>query len=324
VKVADVGTKGLALLALAVAVLAVLPVAGLPQRWSLYIFLFFIYLAMANMWNLLCGYSGLISLCQPAFIGLGGYTLVMFTWNGLPVYLGIIGGAIVAGMFAMLISIPVFRLRGIYFAIGTLVVPEALRVVFLLWRPIGDQIHGKGAGYMIKGLSGISMTGIYWLALFIGIASIFLVRFILASRMGMGLAAIRDNDQTAASCGISIFKLKLYTFVIGAAVTAIAGSVFFMYQGYIAPSGAFPMRWTMMMILATVIGGVGTEEGPVIGTFIIVLLHFFLAKYTGISLIIQGVLLIIIMLLVPQGIMGFVRKTRTYNALLQFAIRSTT
>ena len=104
-----------------IVLLAILPLMGLPRAWFLYIFLFFIYLALANMWNLLCGYCGLISLCQPAFIGLGGYTLVIFTWNGLPVYLGIIGGAIVAAIFAVLISIPVFRLKGIYFAIGTLV-----------------------------------------------------------------------------------------------------------------------------------------------------------------------------------------------------------
>jgi branched-chain amino acid transport system permease protein len=302
-----------------IVLLAILPLLGLPRAWFLYIFLFFIYLAFANMWNLLCGYCGLISLCQPAFIGLGGYTLVIFTWNGLPVYLGIIGGAIVAAVFAVLISIPVFRLRGIYFAIGTLVVPEALRVIFLLWRPVGEKIHGKGAGYMIKGLTDVSMTHIYWLALFIGIASTLMMRFILSSKMGMGLAAIRDNDNAAASSGINIFKLKLYSFVIGAMVTAVAGAIFFMFQGYIAPSGAFSMKWTMTLILATVIGGISTEEGPIIGTFIIVLLHFLLARYAGVSLIIQGSLLIIIMLLAPQGIMGFIRKTGAYQSVLQLA-----
>ena len=297
--------------------LAALPIIGAPRNWLLYIFLFSIYLAMANMWNLLCGYCGLISLCQPAFIGLAGYTLVIFTWNGLPVYLGIIGGAVVAAAFAILISIPIFRLRGIYFAIGTLVVPEVLRVIFLLWRPVGDVIHGKGAGYMIKGLTEVSMTDIYWLALFIGIASIFLMRLILSSKLGLGLAAIRDNDNTAASSGINIFRLKLYSFVIGAIVTAIAGAIFYMSQEYVEPISAFGMRWTMTLILATVIGGVSIEEGPIIGTVIIVMLHFLLARYAGISLLLQGILLIIIMSMAPQGIMGFIRKTRAYRYLLQ-------
>jgi branched-chain amino acid transport system permease protein len=311
--------KGLILFVGAVIVLALLPVLGLPKTWLLYIFLFFIYLTLANMWNLLSGYCGLISLCQPAFIGLGGYTLVIFTWNGFPAWLGIIGGALVAAIFSILISPAVFRLRGIYFAIGTLVVPEALRVIFLIWRPVGEEIHGRGAGYMIKGIQGLSMTHLYWLAVLIGLASIFIMRGILSSKMGLGLAATRDNDGAASSLGINIFSLKLFAFMISAFVTAIAGSFFFMYQGYISPSVGFSMKWTMSMILATVIGGISTEEGPVIGTVITVFLHFLLARYAGISLIIQGILLIIIMLLVPNGIMGFFRNTRVYQSLRGFA-----
>jgi branched-chain amino acid transport system permease protein len=198
------------------AALAVLPIAGMPRSWSLYLFLFFIYLAMANMWNLLAGYSGLISLCQPAFIGLAGYTLVIGTWIGLPFYLGIIAGAVAAAAFAFLISIPVFRLSGIYFAIGTLVIPEALRIAFFLWRPVGGEMHGGGAGYMVKGVTGVSLVEFYWLALVIGIATIFLMRLVLRSTLGLGLASIRDNDRAAASCGIDVFKLKLYSFVISA------------------------------------------------------------------------------------------------------------
>ena len=129
---------------------------GVPQSWLFYAFLFFIYLAMANMWNLLAGYSGLISLCQPAFLGLAESTLAIGTWVGVPWWTGLLGGAIVAALFALLISIPVSRLSGIYFAIGTLVVPEALRMLFLLWRPVGGQMPGAGAGYMIRGIKGVS------------------------------------------------------------------------------------------------------------------------------------------------------------------------
>ncbi len=305
----------------AVVVLAILPLIGLPRDWILYIFLFFVYLAFANMWNLLCGYCGLISLCQTAFIGLAGYTLVIFTWSGLPISLGVLCGVVVSAAFAMLISLPLFRLRGIYFAIGSLIVPDALRVIFLLWRPVGEQIHGKGAGYMVKGLENVSMTHIYWLAIAVGVGSILIMRFILSSKLGMGLAAIRDNDTAASSSGINIFRLKLSAFVISAAVTSIAGAVFFMFQGYIAPASGFSMRWTMTMILATVIGGISTEEGPLIGTVIIVFLHFALARYAGISLVIQGTLLIIVMLLTPQGIMGFFRKTRPYQSFLRLLTR---
>ena len=307
----------LSLLGGAVVLLAIFPLIGLPNDWILYLFLFFVYLALANMWNLLCGYCGLISLCQTAFVGLAGYTLVIFTWSGLPISLGILCSAGVAMVFAVLISLPLFRLRGIYFAIGSLIVPDALRVVFLLWRPVGEKIHGKGAGYMLKGLENVSMTHIYWLALMVGVGSIFIMRLILSSKLGMGLAAIRDNDTAASSSGINIFRLKLFAFIISGIVTALAGAVFFMFQGYIAPTSGFGMRWTMTMILATVIGGISTVEGPMIGTAIIVFLHFVLARYAGISLVIQGTLLIMIMLLAPQGIMGFLRKTRMNQPLLR-------
>lgn len=301
--------------------LVVLPVAGAPKQWLLYLFLFFIYLAMANMWNLLAGYSGLICLCPAAFIGVAGYTLAIIAWVGLPWYLGIIAGGIVAAAFALLISFPVFRLRGIYFAIGTLILPEMLRVVFLLWRPVGGALQGKGAGYVVKGVTGISTTEIYWLALVIGIASIFLMRIILRSKLGLGLAAIRDNDSTAASSGINVFQLKLYAFVIAAFVMGIAGTIFYIYQAYIEPLSAFSIRWLLTLLLATVIGGEGIEEGPIIGTVIVVILHFLLARYAGISLLIQGVILISVMLLAPQGIMGFIRKTRAYRPLLKLVTR---
>ena len=312
---------GLIPLAAVIVILAVFPIAGVPRSWLLYLLLFFIYLTMANMWNLLCGYSGLISLCQPAFVGLAGYTLVIIAWYGLPIYLGIIIGPIVAAAFALLISIPVFRLRGIYFAIGTLVVPEALKYLFLLWRPIGGTIHGGGAGYVLKGATEFSTAEVYWLALGIVIASGLCMRIILRSSLGLGLASIRDNDRTAASSGINVFKLKLYSFVIGAFVTGIAGTIFYTYQSYIEPTSAFSVRWTMILILATVIGGMSTEVGPILGTAVVVFLHFFLARYAGINLIIQGTLLIIMMLLVPEGIMGLIRGLHRYRFLAQGAAK---
>jgi branched-chain amino acid transport system permease protein len=308
-------------LAAILVVLVVLPLIGAPAQWLIYLRLFFIYLAIANMWNLLAGYSGLISLCQPAFIGLAGYTVIILAWVGSPIYLGIVAGAIIAAIFALLISFPVFRLRGIYFAIGTLVVPEALKYVFLLWRPVGGQLQGRGAGYVLKSAGEFSTADIYWLALIIGIISIFLMWFILRSKLGLGLAAIRDDDTTAASSGVDVFQSKLLSFIIGAAITGIAGAVFYIGQGSIEPASAFNIKWTMICILATVIGGLRTQLGPIVGTVVVVFLHFLLARYVGISLIIQGIILIGVMLVAPYGIMGTIHKSRPYSALLKVASR---
>jgi len=305
-----------------VAVLVILPIIGAPGDWLLYLFLFFVYLAMANMWNLLAGYTGLTFLGPAALVGLAGYTLVIVTWSDLPFYLGIIGGGIVAAAFAALTAIPTFRMRGIYFAIGTLVLPEVLRNVFYVWKPIPGDFIGGGAGYMIKGREGLGLTEYYWLALVIGVASIIVMRAILRSKLGLGLAAIRDNDRAAASSGVDVFRSKLYAFVIAAFVMGAAGAVFYVNEGFIAPVGAFTIRWLMTCLLATVIGGIGTEEGPIAGTVIIVFLHFLLARYGELSLLIQGVILVVIMLLLPGGIIGLVRrKTRNYRSLLHLAAR---
>ncbi len=306
--------KKLALFIVAIALLAALPKLGLPQEWVLYVLLFFVYLAMANMWNLLCGYSGLISLCQPAFVGIAGYTLVILVWIGVPFTLAIAAGGVIAGLFAVLISVPVFRLRGIYFAIGTLVVPEALRILFLLWRPVGGKLAGGGAGYMLKGMGGVSVAHYYWIACVVGIGSFFLMRLILASKLGLGLAAIRDNDRSAASSGMNVFRLKLYSFVVAGFVTGVAGAIFYLYQGYIEPGGAFSLQWTMIPILATVIGGIGTEAGPVVGTVVVVFLDFLLARYAGFSMLIQGAILVGIMLLAPQGVVEIYRQFRPFRS----------
>ncbi len=308
-------TTGWLAVAIVVILLILLPVLNAPREWMLYVFLFLLFLAMSNMWNLLAGYTGLISLCQPAFLGIAGYTVAIGTWVQIPWWAGLIGGAVLAGIFAILIAFPVFRLSGVYFAIGTLVVPEALRIVFYLWKPVGGELHGAGAGYMIKDIADLTMAHMYWMAFAVAIISAIVIRIILKSKLGLGLASIRDNERAAASCGVNTFWIKVYPFVIGAIITGVAGAIFYLYQGYIEPSATFNVRWTMTLLLATVIGGLRTEGGPIIGTIIYVFLYFLLARFAGISLLIQGIILVVIMLLSPQGIVGIARTTRFYRYL---------
>lgn len=296
-----------------VVVLALLPVMDAPRSWQLYVFLFAIYLTMANMWNLLAGYSGMVSLCQPAFLGLAGYAMVIGTWVGIPWWAGILIGAAVAAIFALLLSNAVFRLTGVYFSIGTMVVPEAIRMVFYLWRPVGGSMVGAGAGYMVKGIETLRPEHFYWLALIVATLSMVIMRVVLRSNLGLGLAAIRDNDKSAAASGVNVFRLKVYTFMIAAAVTGLAGAIYYLNNGYIEPSNTFNVKWTMTLILATVIGGVRTEEGPLLGSIVAVILYFVLARYSAYSLLIQGIILVIIMLASPQGIVGMLRKMKWYR-----------
>ena len=165
------------------------------------------------------------------------------------------------------------------------------------------------------------MAYIYWLAFAIALASVIIMRLILNSKLGLGLAAIRDNERTAASSGVDTFRIKVYPFLIAAVITGLAGAVFYLSQGYIEPASTFNVKWTMLILLAAVIGGLRTEGGPIIGTIIVVFLYFLLARYAGYSLLIQGILLIIIMLLSPQGIVGIMRNTKFYRSLSKLASR---
>ena len=302
--------RPLIFIGVATVALAVMPLVGVPKTWILYLFYFFVYLAAANMWNLLAGFSGLLALCPAAFIGLGGYSVTILSWLEVPYYWGIIAGGFSAALFAGLISVAVFRMKGVYFAIGTLVVPAILRLVFLRWRPVGGDLQGGGAGYIVKGVSEIPSEVTYWLALSVGLASIIIVGIILRSKFGFGLAAVRDNDVSASSLGVDVFRLKLSSFLIAAFVIGIAGAIFYTYQGYIEPNSSFDISWLMIVLLATVMGGIGLEWGPFVGTIVVVILQFQLARYPGYSLLIQGLILIAIMLVAPQGLLGLVRDWR--------------
>ncbi|UCD21584.1 MAG: branched-chain amino acid ABC transporter permease [Chloroflexota bacterium] len=294
-------------------VLALFPLIGVPLSWLNYLFSFFIILALANMWNLLAGYTGLICLCPHAFVGLAGYTMAIGTQIGMPFQVGLIAGAAVAAVFALVISYPVFRMKGIYFAIGTLVLPEVLRQWFTYWRPVGTVYQGGGAGYSVVGLAGFSLGDKYWLALAIAAAAIFVVYKILRAKLGLGLTAIRDNENTAASSGVNIFRLKLVSFLIAAFIMGIAGAAYFIHNPKIQPGGGFGISWLLLPLMATVIGGEGTEEGPIIGAAIVTFLRFLLADYGDWSLFVQGIVLIVVVVAMPQGIAGLLRQVGAYR-----------
>lgn len=291
-------------------ILASLPILGLPISNLLYLFTFFVYLAWIEMWNLLAGYSGLVSLGQPAFIGISGYALAMFVWFGGSIYLGILIAGISAMLFALVISVPTFRMRGVYFSISTLIIAEVLMLWFNAWRPVGGAGSpvGGGAGFPIKAAAGISLSQIYWLGLIIGIASIFVVKFILNSKIGLGLQLIRDNEDAASIIGVNSFRLKLYSFLIASFITGIAASIFYIFQGHVEPRSAFSVSWTITLITGTVIGGIGVKEGPILGAGVVTFLHFILAKFGTLDLLIEGIILVTFIMFLPKGVVGEVKE----------------
>jgi branched-chain amino acid transport system permease protein len=284
-----------------------LPVAllmTLPLWASRYIvlmgLLFGLYLAMAQMWNLLAGYSGLISLGQQIFIGLGGYTLAVTTlYFGWPWWLGILSGGLVSVLFALVISIPIFRMSGIYFSIGSWIVAEALLIWFSNWG-----YTKKGMGLFIKSAYSLSITQIYYTAVLLGMAAVALVYFLLRTRLGLSLMAMRDDEGAAEGVGVNRFRAKLICFLIAAFVTGVTAGVLYLNQVFIQPYKAFGIEWTVRLCFIVIIGGIGTIEGPIAGALIFVLLQQYFAEYTGISLILLGSVSILTMIVAPRGIMG--------------------
>jgi branched-chain amino acid transport system permease protein len=274
---------------------------------------FMVYLALASLWNLLAGYTGLVSVGQQAFVGLGGYVLValaMFT--GLHPLLAVP----IAGLVAVLIALPVgklvFRLQGAYFAIGTWVVAEVFRLVAAQVTIMGG---GSGISLPATVLKTMAETKfwreamIYWLALALGVGALALVYGLLRSRIGLALTAIRDSEIASASLGIKIDRVKYAVYVAVAGMTAMVGSLISLQKIRVSPDAAFSVNdWTAFVIFIVVIGGIGTIEGPIIGTIIYFLLREFLADLGSIYLMILGVLAIIIMLVAPKGIWGFITE----------------
>lgn len=273
---------------------------------------FFLYLSLASLWNLMAGYAGLISVGQQAYVGLGGYLLFALT---LLLGLHPLVALCIVGFVGMVVAIPVatliFRLRGAYFAIGTWVIAEVFRLTAAQVAPLGG---GSGTSLpasivrsIASGRSEREMT-MYFLALGISVFVIAIVYFFLRSRRGLALTAIRDNELAASSLGIDIWRTKFVVYVITAALTTIVGAIIFLQKIRISPDAAFSVNdWTAFVIFMVVIGGIGTIEGPIIGTILFFILREYLADLGSIYLMILGVVAIAVMLKAPSGLWGFVK-----------------
>jgi len=303
----------------ALAVLAFAPAfASRPMLQDL--ILVFLLASLALCWNLLAGYAGLISVGQQAFVGLGGYALfALIIIGGLDPLLSIP----LAGLIAAAISIPVgfivFRLQGAYFAVVTWVVAEVFRLLLAQWRALGGgtgtSLPRSATGNMF-GLDFVATLFdvrsaaardiiIYWAALLTAVIVLAGCYFLLRSRIGLSLRAIKDNEIAAESVGVSTTRIKFAVHVFAAFGAGLVGAIYFLQTARISPDAAFSLLdWTAYIIFIVVIGGLGTIEGPVIGAILFIVLRSALSSYGPWYLIILGVIGIAVMLLAPKGIWG--------------------
>ncbi|WP_439408635.1 branched-chain amino acid ABC transporter permease [Bradyrhizobium sp. DASA03076] len=310
---------------LIVLVLALLPMVASRTLVQDFIFLFYM-LALAQCWNLLAGYAGLISVGQQAFVGLGGYLLFALTLiGGLNPLLAIPLAGVISALCALPTALIVFRLRGAYFAIGTWVVAEVYRLVFAQIKPLGGGTGTSLTSSVTSSVPGIEQVRAlldvrtpaardivsYWVALTLVVATLAAVYFILRSRRGLALGAIRDQEAAAAGLGVDIYRIKLAVYVATAAMTGMIGALIYLQKARISPDAAFSvLDWTAYVIFIVVIGGIGTMEGPVIGAVVFYLMQRYLADFGAWYLILLGTLGILIMLFAPRGLWGLILNWR--------------
>jgi branched-chain amino acid transport system permease protein len=267
------------------------------------------FLALASLWNLLAGYTGLVSVGQQAFVGLGGYTLFAAAMVlGVPPLLAIVLAGIAGALVALPLAPLLFRLQGAYFAIGTWAAAEVFRLTFAQVSMLGG---GSGTSLPAGIVTGIAATRdlrdmiVYWHALGLGLGIVTAVYMILRSRTGLALTAIRDSEVAAESLGIDIGRTKLAIYVLTAGLTAMTGALIFLQKLRISPDAAFSVNdWTAYVIFMVVIGGIGTIEGPLAGTLLFFLLRETMADLGTIYLMLLGAVAVVVMLKAPKGLWG--------------------
>jgi branched-chain amino acid transport system permease protein len=269
---------------------------------------FICYLVMAQMWNLLAGYGGMVSIGQQAFFGLGGYGLFILA-NHLhlnPFWSILLGGALAAAVAVPTAQL-VFRLRGGYFAVGTWVVAEVFRLLIS-----NVALLGGGSGQSLTAMAGIpkstreSVT--FWIAVLLLVASIGLIYWLLRSRFGLALTAIRDSEIASESQGVAVGSVKFRVYVAAAFGCGLVGALYYLNVLRIAPNAAFDVDWSASIIFIVVIGGIGTVEGPIVGTLLFFGLREWLSDYGSWYLIALGLIAVVAMVQWPKGLWGYVQQ----------------
>jgi branched-chain amino acid transport system permease protein len=267
---------------------------------------FFILVIMATMWNLLAGYAGMVSIGQQAFVGLGAYATLYLALKGMNPFVTIPLAAVACAVIAYPVTYLLFRLRGGYFSIATWVIADTAMLI------IGTiAVLGGGTGRSMPGLQNLSpsQTAHYsylatWVVALVVVTGTY---YLLRSRLGLVLASIRDNEVAARSAGVHVRSARRIVFIIAAAGCGAAGAVLAISQPFIQPTNEFNMQWAAEMLFVSMIGGLGTIEGPIIGSIIFFILQQTLQQEGVWYLIIFGTIAVAIALWQPRGLWGAFR-----------------
>jgi branched-chain amino acid transport system permease protein len=263
-----------------------------------------VWIVTSIAWNLVGGLTGQVSFGFAVFYGLGAYVTALMINAGRSPYFAFLGGMAIAVLASFLVGLPTFRLRGPYFAIATIGVGEATRVVMN-----NLDITGGASGYRIVEQRAFNQLEHYYTAIIFMAIAIAISSLIVHSKFGLALRAIKQDQDAAAALGVNHYMSKLWIHAIAAGLTGIAGGVYARYHAFIYPGDVFAFQTSISILLMPVIGGIGTVWGPVLGGVIFgIVEEELVVNFPNVHLLLYGSVLILIILFEPDGLMGLLHR----------------
>lgn len=291
--------------------LVLLPLSRPPVYFISFLFMVYLYIILAESWNLIGGFTGYLSFGHVAFFGIGTYTSAMlFQKVGLSPFIGAMPAGIMAALVAWVVGYPCLRLRGPYFAVVTLCFAFVMDLIVKNWTFLGgsEGIHLKLVQMEIQ----LSRSIFYEIFFGLAFVTVFLVRQVQRSKFGVGLASIREDEDVAQTLCIHTSNLKLKAFILSAFFPGVAGGIYAYYMSYIHPDVVFDINISILIVLMALFGGGSSWVGPLIGAGFLSIVNELLSTFIKpeIARIIYGSMFMAVIIFMPNGIVAYMKKWR--------------
>ena len=284
------------------------PVIKPPLFFLTLCFSVFMFVGLTESWNLLGGYTGYVSLGHIAFFSTGAYTTaVCMNRFGISPFITAPLGGIFSAILAAIVGYPVLRLKGAYFTISSLLLAVVMQLIFMNWEFVGSS---TGLWYKLLPVSIEANRVLFYEAMLVLATAITLVvRYVERSKFGAGLVAIREDEDVAKTMGINTPWLKIKAFILGAFLAGTVGGIYGYYMSYVHPEVTFSMNTSLLILLMSFFGGCRSWSGPLLGAVVLSLANQLIVTFIGaeISRILYGLLLVVVIIFMPDGVMQFVR-----------------
>jgi len=270
--------------------------------------------ALASSLNILLGYTGYVSFGHIVFYGFGGYVGLYFVnEQGLSIWIGLLIGGIASGLLAFLLGKAILRLRGAYFALATIGINEAMRAFINNFDPFGGPIGMtlNFSVYKAYGGAAQALSLSFYIMAGLALAAVIVSHLVRTSKFGLGLQAIRENEDAAEVMGVIAPNAKTWAYVLSAIIPGMVGVLFFFKNGNVEPHVAFPLHSSIELLVMVMLGGQGTVLGPILGGIAYQGMRGYLVTssfFKDIQLSVSGVLLLLIVLFIPEGAIGWLRQ----------------